>query len=80
MSQSTSRSSVSMAVRSGLWMLISMAMIVHVGLRIHRDALAGQPMTHWIGAQLVLWVVVFCFWIFGAIWDWKRRKGARKVV
>ena len=80
MPQSTPRSGVSMSVRSGLWIVVSIAFLVQVGLRIHRDHLAGQPVTNWVVAQLALWTVVLCFWIFGAIWDWKRRIDARKVV
>ena len=80
MAQSVPRSGVSMAVRSGLWIVVSIAFLVQVGLRIHRDHLAGVPVTNWVVAQLALWTVVLCFWIFGAIWDWKRRKDARKVV
>ena len=80
MAQSTPRSGVSMAVRSGLWVVVSSAMLVHVGLRIHRDSLAGKPVTNFVAASLALWIVVLCFWIFGAYFDWKRRKDARKVV
>ena len=80
MAQSTPRSGVSMAVRSGLWVVVSSAMLVHVGLRIHRDSLAGKPVTNFVAASLALWIGVLCFWIFGAYLDWKRRKDARKVV
>lgn len=80
MPQSTSRSGVSMAVRSSLWIVVSIAFLAQVGLRIHRDHLAGVPVTNWVVAQLALWAVVLCFWIFGTYWDWKRRKDARKVV
>ncbi len=80
MAQSAPRSGVSMAVRSGLWIVVSIAFLVQVSLRIHRDHLTGIPVTNWVVAQLALWSVVLCFWVFGAYWDWKRRKDARKVV
>ena len=80
MAQSMAHSSVSIAVRSGLWIVVSIGMLVHVGVRIHRDSLAGKPVTNYVAASLALWIVVLCFWFFSAIWDWKRRKDARKVV
>jgi len=80
MAQSTARSGVSMAVRSGLWILLSIAFLVQIGFRIHRDHLAGLPVTNWVVAQVALWTLVLCFWIFGAYSDWKRRKYVRKVV
>jgi hypothetical protein len=80
MPQPTQRSGISMAVRSSLWILVSVAFLVQVAVRIHRDRLAGQPVTNWVVAQLVLWSVILCFWTFGLVWDWKRRRDARKVV
>jgi hypothetical protein len=80
MAQTTQRSGVTMAVRSGLWIAVSVTFLVQVALRIHRDHAQGLPVTNWVVAQLGLWSIVFCFWTLAAIWDWKRRNEARKVV
>ena len=80
MPQQTQRSGISMSVRSSLWILVSVAFLVQIAFRIHRDHVEGRPVTNWVVAQLALWSVVLCFWTFGAFWDWKRRNGARKVV
>jgi hypothetical protein len=80
MAQSTQRSGISMAVRSGLWILLAVAFLAQVAFRIHRDHLAGRPITNWVAAQLALWSIVLCFWTFAAFWDWKRRNDARKVI
>jgi len=73
-------SGVSRAVRPILWIVVSVVFLVQIAIRIHQDHLAGRPITNWVVAQLALWTVVLCFWIFGAIWSWKRRNDARKVV
>jgi len=80
MPQQTQRSGISMAVRSGLWILVSVAFLVQVAFRIHRDHLAGRPVTNFVVAELALWSVVLCFWTFAAFSDWKRRNDARKVL
>lgn len=76
----TQQSGVAKTVRPILWIVVSVVFLVQIGIRIHRDNLAGRPVTNWVVAQLALWTVVLCFWIFGAIWSWKRRDDARKVV
>jgi len=80
MVQSPPRSGVSMAVRSLLWILVSIVFLVQDSLRIQRLHEAGRPVTNWILAQLFLWSAVFIFWTFAAWRDWKRRNDARRVV
>jgi hypothetical protein len=74
------RTGISMAVRSAIWILLSIAFLVQIAFRIHRDHLEGRPVTNWVVAQLALWSVVLCIWILAAFWAWKRRNDARKVV
>lgn len=80
MVQSTQRSGTSMAVRSILWILVSLAFLVRDALGIRRLHEEGRAVTNWIVVQLVLWSVVLVFWTFAGWRDWKRRNEARKVV
>jgi len=80
MPQPTQRSGVSMAVRSALWILVSLAFLVQGSFGVHRFHQEGRPVTNWVVAQLTLWLIVLCFWVFAGWRDWKRRNSARKVV
>ena len=74
------RRGASMAVRSGVWIVIALGFLVNKVLTIQHYRQQGKLVTNWDVGVVVLWMGVLCFWIFGAIWDWKRRMDARKVV
>ena len=73
MMQSIQRSGVSIAVRSIIWIVLSLAFLVQGFLRIRAYHQDGLPVTNWMVGQLVLWSVVLCFWMVAAWRGWKRR-------
>jgi hypothetical protein len=60
-------------IRASLWIILSVVFLVQVGLRVHRDNAVGRPITNWVFAQGLLWILVLCFWSYAAWRNWKPR-------
>ncbi len=80
MNPETPKSAVMTTTRVMLWIVVAAVFLVQVGLRIHRDHLAGTPITNWVVAQGALWTLVLLFWSWAAWREWKRRRDAGKVI
>ncbi len=80
MSNPQARKGVSLKLRSGVWLALAIVFLLQVGLRIHRDTLAGRPIAAWAYVQLVVWSLAFCFWAYAALRAWKPVNQSEKVL